>query len=95
MPDALEFLLYLASFFCFLLAAFSVRAARFILAAVVLAPLGAEALSLAGRHPGLPLMAVALTGLVAGATIWDALCRSARMRPPAAACAWSAPMARV
>jgi exopolysaccharide biosynthesis polyprenyl glycosylphosphotransferase len=63
-------------------AAFSVRAARFILAAVLLAPLGAGALSLAGSHPGLPLTAAALTGLVAGATFWDALCRSARLRRP-------------
>jgi exopolysaccharide biosynthesis polyprenyl glycosylphosphotransferase len=63
-------------------AAFSVRGARFILAAVLLAPLAAEALTLGGSHPGVPRTAAALVGLVAGATVWDALCRSARMRKP-------------
>jgi exopolysaccharide biosynthesis polyprenyl glycosylphosphotransferase len=58
-----------------------VRSARFILAGVLLAPLGAEALGLAGSHPGLPL-AAALTGLLAGATLWDAFSRSSRMRRP-------------
>ena len=62
--------------------AFSVRAARFILAGMLLAPLGAEALSLAGSHPGLPLTAAALICLVAGATFWDALSRSSRLRRP-------------
>src|SRR4051812_18529238 len=63
-------------------AAFSVRSARFVLAAIVLAPLAAEALSLAGSRPGLPRTSAALVGLVAGATLWDALCRSARLRQP-------------
>jgi exopolysaccharide biosynthesis polyprenyl glycosylphosphotransferase len=63
-------------------AAFSVRSARFIFSGVVLAPLGAEALGLAGSHPSLPLTAASLTGLVGGATVWDALSRSPRLRQP-------------